>query len=111
MTITLFDILNEVPTLLRWLRAGVGWRFLFFEALPAGDCRRWKSMSGWSVAGEIVCGASGVAAALVIFYALIAFYAGWDWMQEAVPVPEQAKDQAPRCPAGIFSANISLIGH
>jgi hypothetical protein len=79
---SLFDALEFTD----WFRAAFGgWRFIFSASFRSQMRERWKHESWLYITADVLCGLAGIAFSLLIAYAVISGFAGWDWPQRALP--------------------------
>lgn len=75
----------EALELLDWARASfAGWRYLMSGSFRRDTHERWKHERAGRVVWDVVCGAAGIAASVLLLYVLISLFAGWDWVEQLI---------------------------
>jgi hypothetical protein len=66
--------------LLEWLLgAAAGWRYLFSPSYRRRVHARWRDKAWIYIAVDVICGVASCLLFLLLLYALISAFAGWDW--------------------------------
>lgn len=78
MPASIFEALEFID----WFRAAFGgWRFVFSTSFRRETRARWKHESAPRIVWDVLCGVAGIAFTLLLVYAVISLFAGWDWIQ------------------------------